>query len=67
MFGRGLSFLRSAMEADDSSSDSSDSHVEYQYETPEDQNIEGIFCLLNFVSLYRYLTILSRIGSHCSK
>ncbi|CBK22430.2 uncharacterized protein [Blastocystis hominis] len=28
------------MEADDSSSDSSDSHVEYQYETPEDQNIE---------------------------
>ena len=48
MFGRGLSFLRSAMEADDSSSDSSDSHVEYQYETPEDQNIEGIFCLLIF-------------------
>ena len=46
MFGRGLSFLRSAMEADDSSSDSSDSHVEYQYETPEDQNIEGIFCFL---------------------
>lgn len=61
MFGRGLSFLRSAMEADDSSSDSSDSYVEYQYETPEDQNIEGIFCLLNFVSLYRYLTILNRI------
>ena len=31
------------------------------------QNIEGIFCLLNFVSLYRYLTILNRIGSNCSK
>ena len=48
MFGRGLSFLRSAMEADDSSSDSSDSHVEYQYETPEDQNIEGIFLFVEF-------------------
>ena len=51
MFGRGLSFLRSAMESDDYSSDSSDSRVEYQYETPEDQNIEGINWCLTFVML----------------
>ena len=67
MFGRGLSFLRSAMESDDSSSDSSDSRVEYQCETPEDQNIGGLFCLLNCVSLDRSLTILNRIRSNCSK